>query len=122
MVNPTKPGIHNHLHRPVRPHDPANPRPAIDRVFGDEAPIIEGLPIEVGSGAPPAEAQLAQHVLHVHKRDGAAAARALIEKLCKAQINQRAFREQLEAYGLARPISKTACRQFDELQPNGSPN
>lgn len=42
-ANPTTAGMHNHFSRPRRPHDPSNPRKAIDAVFGDNGPIIEGL-------------------------------------------------------------------------------
>ncbi len=122
MTNPTTPGIHNHLTPPARAHDPANPRKAVDRVFGDQAPIIEGLPIEVGHGALPTEAQLAEHVVRIRGTEGDDAARGLIKRLfASSQVNQPRFRVELEARGLAKPIPAAQRREFDELKP-GAPN
>jgi hypothetical protein len=121
-ANPTMPGIHNHFRRPVRAHDPANPRKLVDRVFGDEAPIIEGLAIEVGHGALSPARQLAEHVVRIFRTEGREAARIIIGKLFKAPIDQTELRAALEARGLIYPIPAAARRGFDELKPNGAPN
>ena len=80
-ANPTTPGMHNHFNPQRRPHDPSNPRKEIDRVFGEDAPIIEGIAIEVGHGCQPVANQLVNRVLAIHNTDGANAARALLKKL-----------------------------------------
>jgi hypothetical protein len=123
MTNPTTPGSHNHLHPPVRPHDAANPRREIDKVFGDEAPVIEGLPIEVGHGAKPVEWQLAQHLLRVLREDGADAARALFHKLRGAAgFNQRSLDAELVAVGFMASKTADAAKRLDEFQPGGTAN
>jgi hypothetical protein len=67
--NPTRPGIGNHLGGPPPARDPANPRREIDRVFGVHAPVILGVPIELGHGCLPVESQLAEHVLRIWRED-----------------------------------------------------
>jgi hypothetical protein len=46
---------------------PTNERVVIDQVFGVDAKIVDGFPIEQGSGALPVEVQLAQHRARVAK-------------------------------------------------------
>src|ERR1700733_10831362 len=46
---------------------PTNERRDIDKVFGVDAPIICGLPIEVGSGALEVEQQLVEHVRRIQQ-------------------------------------------------------
>lgn len=129
MTNPTTPGMHNHLHPPEALPDPSNPRKAIDRVFGVDAPIIEGIPIEVGHGSLPVEVQLAEHVARIKAAEGEVAARSLIRKLLASfalptppQFNSAAFHAELVSRGLARPIPEAARKGFDESQPSGAPN
>ncbi len=73
--------IHNHFNPQRRPHDPANPCKHIDRVFRDDTPIIEGLPIEVGHGCLPVANQLVNRVLAIQNTDGDITARALLKRL-----------------------------------------
>jgi len=73
------PGIGNHISPRRRPPDSS--RKSIDAVFGEDAPVIEGLPIEIGVGALPVEEQLAEHALRIWRTDGDPAARRLILKL-----------------------------------------
>jgi len=75
----TTPGLHNHLSPRIRPADPS--RRHIDAVYGEDAPVIEGIPIEIGVGALAREEQLAEHALRIWRTDGAAVARNLILRL-----------------------------------------
>ncbi len=100
-ANPTTPGMHNHFNPQRRPHDPANPRKEIDRVFGEDARIIEGLPIEVGHGCRSVEDQLVQHLMRIKKTDGNDSAWAMRDKLLViGNINQEKFKAGLVSQGL----------------------
>ena len=72
-------GIGNHISPRRRPPDPS--RKSIDAVFGEDAPVIEGIPIEIGVGALSVEEQLANNVARVRQDDGDQVARRLILNL-----------------------------------------
>jgi len=122
-ATPTTPGIHNHLgSRTVA-------RTQFDRVFGVDAPITEGLPIEVGHGCKPVEWQLAEQVLRVFVENGSDESRVLLLRLLSnSSINQ----ERLAAELVARNFmsQKTAAEQAmrraaiakaqDALRDNGA--
>jgi hypothetical protein len=97
-ANPTVPGAHNHL-GPRPRADVDNTRTAINSVFGADAHVIEGLPIEVGHGALEIEAQLAAHVARIVRDQGEEAAGAMVERL---EQNGRVRRQNLSRELLAR--------------------
>jgi len=107
-ANPTTSGLHNHLHAPRQAHDPHSPRKVIDAVFGDEAPIIEGLPIEVGHGCLLLEDQLAEHVKRLWKTEGAEAARAMQDRLL---ANKTVVPERLEAALAKRGVASLTSKR-----------
>ena len=72
-------GIGTHIFPPRRPPDPD--RKVVDQIYGVNAPLIEGVPIEIGVGALAREEQLAEHALRIWRTDGDLAARRLILKL-----------------------------------------
>jgi hypothetical protein len=118
--NPTTPGAHNHLN--LVPKDYRS-RGEIDRVFGTDAPVICGCPVEVGSGARSTEWQLAQHVLRVRNEQGVYAARALFHKLRDATgVNQRSFDAELVAVGFMAKATADAAKALDEYKPDGTAN
>jgi hypothetical protein len=122
-ANPTTPGPHNHLARLPAPRDPANPRAEIDRVFGIDASVIEGLPIEVGHGCKSVAWQLAEHVRRAWAENGRAQARALILKLCaNKSVDQGSLAEELVARGLMSAKTAASSRALEEFSPSGTPN
>jgi len=84
-------GIGTHIFPPRRPPDPD--RKLVDQIYGVDAPLIEGVPIEIGVGALSREQQLADHVAHIRQTDGDLAARRLILKLLAHDgVNVEKFR------------------------------
>ena len=117
--NPTTPGPHNHLGAKPR----RSPDPQFDRVFGVDAPIIEDLPIEVGSGCHSVAWQLAEHVLRVFASDGRDAAAELMKRLLVAQgFDMHQFRTELAARNLLAPDTAAKVRALDEFVPSGRTN
>lgn len=77
---------------------PENHRVHIDQVFGVDAPVIEGVAIEVGSGAKSVEWQLAEHVVRISREDGLSAAWAIRDRLLVAPgVNRSKFDDELVA-------------------------
>jgi hypothetical protein len=105
---------------------PTNERRHIDQMYGTEAPIICGLPIEVGSGALEVEQQLAEHVLRVHREDGDAAAWIIRDRLLVAAgFNRAKLKHALVRRDLLPPEeepSTAAVEQLADFQPSGVPN
>jgi hypothetical protein len=123
MANPTTPGPHNHLGSRPAPRDPATEHRLIDKVFGVDAPIIETLPIEIGSGCMPVEWQLAEHVLRVFVAGGRDPSRALVLKLLSNKtIDQQKLAAELTARNLMSEKTAAAKRTLDQFTPAGSPN
>ena len=121
--NPTRPGRHNHVSPLVAPHDPAVGRRHIDQVFGVNAQIIEGVPIEDGHGCLPVETQLAEYARRLFVENGRDAARAwLLQALANTTINQKKFATELVARGLISEKTADASRMLDEFSPSGSAN
>jgi hypothetical protein len=123
--NPTSAGPHNHLG--PKPHRAPDPR--IDRVFGVEAPIIAGAPIEVGSGANPVEFQLADYLAGIRATDGDDAMRAKYEEVLAAGgFSLTAFNNELALRGLKSPeplpraVPEEARTAFEQATPDGRPN
>ena len=117
---PTRPGLHHHISRVPRGHQS---RGDVDKVFGVDAPVICGCPIECGSGARETEWQLAQHILRVLKESGADAARALFYQLRDAPgFDQRKLDAELVDCGFMAKETAEAGKQLAEYQPGGTPN
>ena len=117
-ANPTTSGMHNHLGPQAVPRDPQ-----IDRVYGVDAPIIEGVPIEVGHGCKSAEWQLAEYVMRIFAANGREVSRVLLLKLCTNEIiDQEKFAEELVTRGLMSEKTAAAARAFEEFSPSGTPN
>lgn len=120
-VNPTKPGPHNHLGNRIAPRD--TPAPQIDKVFGVDAPIIEGLPIEVGHGCKSISWQLAEHVLRIFATEGREASRALMLKLLTNKtINQGELAVELIARNLLSQKAAAGRRALEAFAPAGPGN
>lgn len=118
--HPTHPGPHNHIGSAVKR---AVPAPHIDRVFGVDAPIIEGLPIEVGHGCNPVPWQLAEHVARIFATEGRDASRALILKLlCNTGVDQPALARELVARGFMSTRTAEARRALEAFAPVGPGN
>jgi hypothetical protein len=118
--NPTRSGPHNHTSPLSKDYQS---RGDIDKVFGVDAPVICGCPIEVGSGARETEWQLAQHILRVRKEEGVDAARALFYKLRDAAgFNQRKLDAELVAVGFMAQATAEAAKKLDEYTPDGTAN
>jgi hypothetical protein len=105
---------------------PTNERREIDKVFGVDAPIICGLPIEVGSGALEVEQQLAEHVLRIRREDGDAAAWAIRDRLLVAAgFNMAKLKHALVRRDLLPPEEEpptATVEKLAEFQPSGTPN
>jgi hypothetical protein len=118
--HPTRAGMHNHIGSAVKR---AVPAPHIDRVFGVDAPIIEGLPIEVGHGCNPVPWQLAEHVARIFATEGRDAARALMLKLLlHTGIDQLAFANELVARNLMSVKTADGRRALEAFAPVGPGN
>jgi hypothetical protein len=114
---PTSPGLHNHISRVPQGYQS---RGNVDKVFGVDAPVICGCPIECGSGARETEWQLAQHVLRVLKESGADAARALFYQLRDAAgINKRKLDAELVDCGFMAKETAEAGKRLADFQPGG---
>jgi hypothetical protein len=116
---PTRPGLH-HISRVPRGHQS---RGDVDKVFGVDAPVICGCPIECGSGARETEWQLAQHILRVLKESGADAARALFYQLRDAPgFDQRKLDAELVDCGFMAKETAEAGKRLADFQPGGISN
>jgi hypothetical protein len=117
---PTRPGLRNHISRVPQGHQS---RGDVDKVFGVDAAVICGCPIECGSGARETEWQLAQHILRVLKESGADAARALFYQLRDAPgFDQRKLDAELVDCGFMAKETAETGKQLAEYQPGGTPN
>ncbi len=118
----TTPGMHNHISRARADQ----PRRTIDAVFGVDAPIIAGLPIEVGHGAKSAEWQLAEHLVRIRSADGDDALRTTYERLIGVGgFDMAALNAELVARGLKavqRAMSDEARKTFEQALPDGKLN
>jgi hypothetical protein len=88
---PTSSGPHNHVSPLPRDYQS---RGDVDKIFGVDAKIIEGLPIEQGSGCLLLEWQLAEHVMRIYHDVGDDAAWAMRDRLLVANGVNRAKLER----------------------------
>jgi hypothetical protein len=115
-------GMAAHLGPPAS-HDPTNPRKHIDAAYGCEAPVICGLPIEVGSGAKSTEWQLARHLVRVRVESGTSAAVALFNELrAVGGFDQRTFDGELVAAGFMSQSTADAAKKLAEYSPSDAAN
>jgi hypothetical protein len=96
-------------------------------VFGVDAPVIEGLPIEVGHGCKSVEWQLAEHVRRIFVANGRDAARQLLLRLLELSsksdsIDQQRLAAELVERDLLSHKTAAAMRALDEFLPAGAAN
>jgi hypothetical protein len=98
-------------------------RPGVDQVFGIDAPVICGLPIEIGSGAKSPVWQLARHLARIRSENGDDAARALFQQLRNEPgVDQRSLDAELVLTGFMAAKTAEGAKELDEYQPGETPN